>query len=179
MNASLVFTELLVGGLQVYIWIAFFLGGLTSIEKVSKLVRDIGNVEIVFIFAFAYVLGTIFDRIWDAVLSPFDKKVRIKVFSTDENCKKIRLKFFLNCKESQMKLVDYIRIRVRLTRATVCNLAMVIIGWNLIVATNPNTYWMPDNLYITSLLGSFMLLACFSYGKLLYTYYQMLKGLGN
>jgi len=78
-----------------------------------------------------------------------------------------------------MKLVDYIRIRVRLTRATVCNLAMVIIGWNLIVATNPNTYWMPDNLYITSLLGSFMLLACFSYGKLLYTYYQMLKGLGN
>lgn len=125
MATTAIFAELLVSGIETLAWLAFLVcivqrrhfdsAMLTSLKEWSALVT-------ILTVAAAYALGTVSDRLADAVFRTWDERLRRKRFPDDDQVGLTRL-CVAKESESLTKYLEYIRSRMRVARTTSFNAA--------------------------------------------------------
>lgn len=161
MNTTVIFAELLVCGVQSFIWIAFFVSLLIGVDLRSFFLT--WQSGLVFA-ALAYALGVIFDRVWDMFARPVDLWIRRKYFNSSEELHLLRIRIFSTQQSDFLSYIDYIRSRMRIARATLFN-AFAGAFVSLLFA----------NAACAFLLTAAALLSLFAFADLLKTYYGLLK----
>ncbi|MCB1196531.1 hypothetical protein KDK77_10140, partial [bacterium] len=120
MNGAALFVELLVGGVQVVVWVAVLALASVSPDRLMSVLTSHSIENSIVLMSAAYTLGVVFDRVWDALLSPVDKRIRSAFFADPEQAHRIRILLFSG-DAVRVQFVEYIRSRIRITRYTVCN----------------------------------------------------------
>ena len=174
MTTTAMFIEILIIGLQAVVWIALLAASIFGTKSVQlQNLSDWETLIIVLVFAIAYVLGTLVDRVTDtaflrvlkvrdefvkrckskeavkkaklntlemaaeifrsirAVTRPKSKEEKRTTFST------MRLKILMQ-NDAVAKFFDYQRSRLRIARATVLNLLLIIISGIIFLITRTN-----------------------------------------
>jgi hypothetical protein len=117
-----VFVELLVTGVQAFVWIALLI--VTIFGKGWVSVKTEPGFEVVLIaiaLAFAYALGILIDRVADWIFRPFDNRLRGK---NREQPTEWRLEVLARYPELAKDLA-YSRGRSRIARATSLNVTLI------------------------------------------------------
>jgi hypothetical protein len=125
-TTTAIFAELLVCGLETLVWLVFLTcvitgrhldaAGLAPLKDWSALVT-------ILIVAASYAVGTVSDRLADAVFGKWDEYLRRKKFADDDQVGLARLRI-AQASEPLAKYLEYIRSRMRLARATSFNAAL-------------------------------------------------------
>jgi hypothetical protein len=174
MATTAMFIEILIIGLQAVVWVALLAASIFGIKSVQlQNLSDWETLIIVLVFAIAYVLGILMDRLADtaflrvlkvrdefvkrckskeavkkaklntlemaaeifrsirAVTRPKSKEEKRTTFST------MRLKILIQ-NDAVAKFFDYQRSRLRIARATVLNLLLIIISGIIFLITRTN-----------------------------------------
>lgn len=136
MNTTAVFAELVVGGLQTLAWLAMLLMLILGVPDPLIPAGWAMAPLVVLLLAAAYVLGVLFDRVWDSLLKilKLDKLARgstpPKVNANDV----LRSKLFSRDARLAVDFVDYTRCRMRIARASMFNLALMTLFGSLLTA---------------------------------------------
>ncbi|TVR52006.1 MAG: hypothetical protein EA425_05755 [Puniceicoccaceae bacterium] len=126
----------------------------------------------------AYAFGVVFDRVWDHLSKPVDRKIRALYFASDSDVGMVRTNVFTKC-EHMRAFLDYIRTRMRIARN--CTFVFPLLGLGLVAASWRSTYEV-DRRAVLGLLVAFFLLGgfCFfAFRKLLESYYKQLRLAGE
>ena len=141
MTATAVFVEILFAGVQSIIWIVLILMGLYGVDPAQQVLQSVLGAEgllFIILFALAYTLGIINDRMarWCFSYIPnklldkcnpshyFEKK---QILDVDPPKQHDRMKI-LASEGKVTELLDFIRSRVRIARATAFNVPIIMMA---------------------------------------------------
>ncbi|MBL8090749.1 MAG: hypothetical protein JNJ43_10495 [Anaerolineales bacterium] len=131
MNTTLLFVELLIIGLEGWIWIFLFTSPLFPIKNYPNMLLIFKDWELVIIaifLALTYVLGVIIDRIADWRVRPLEKKHRADII-TDNTTPISVMRFSLGTQNDFLnQQLDYTRSRLRIMRASILNIIAITIA---------------------------------------------------
>jgi 8-oxo-dGTP pyrophosphatase MutT (NUDIX family) len=150
MATTAMFIEILIIGLQAVVWVALLAASIFGIKSVQlQNLSDWETLIIVLVFAIAYVLGILMDRLADTA---FNKIYKIRKLikplirkstkgDKDETLPapfgEMRLQIMMQ-NDTVGKFMDYQRSRLRIARATVLNLPLIIISGIIFLITRTN-----------------------------------------
>ena len=126
MSTTALFVELLVAGMQALVWLALLASARWDIKAVLEFLKeykDYSALITTLVLALAYVIGIFVDRIADSLCSWF-RSSGDRDFS--ETVGKVRL-LIMKESEGMAKFLDYQRSRLRIARATVFNIVMIML----------------------------------------------------
>lgn len=136
MATTAIFAELLVIGLQVVVWLTVLLFAATGAEPaIPKWAEEWSTLITLLVFAAAYVLGVLMDRISDSVFKLIDKdpppleqdpapvvqNPPARPFRPKVSIARLTV---ANTSDGLWPFLEYIRSRLRIARATAVNLAI-------------------------------------------------------
>lgn len=171
MNGAALFVELLVGGVQVLVWIAVL--ALADVSP-DRLMSVLSIENSIILMSAAYTLGVVFDRVWDAFLSPVDKRIRSAFFADPEQAHRIRTLLFSG-DAVRVQFVEYIRSRIRITRYTVCNALVTAVCAVIVFFIRHSELWRNRLLYGALIAVVLSAGAFYAHCVLISTYYKALK----
>lgn len=129
MGTTVFFAEIFIIGLQATVWAAVFAAALFG-TRLSDLAAFQGwemAMTLVFL-ALAHTLGLLVDRLADALFSPLDHRMRPAIIPEKE-APVWRMRLYLISRDDGLtKFVEFSRTRIRIVRATVFNLLMLLAG---------------------------------------------------
>jgi len=148
MSTTSLFVEILIIGLEAFVWLALILGTLWKpgpFFDILKQYKEYAALMTMLLLALAYVLGIIIDRLADSFYKLFryasDKPLPAPVA-------KMRLRI-MHDSEGMAKFLDYQRSRLRIARATVFNLLVTIVATSIwLIHSN-----IADALVLGSVIG--------------------------
>ncbi len=183
MTTTAIFAEILIIGLQASVWLALFVIWSFRVEvgriDLSPL-KDWSALITVFVVASAYTLGVAIDRLSDGLDGWADKKVREKRLpGSVRNYQKMRLRV-MGLNNGVSAFIEYIRSRIRIARATVLNLVLILISAELLIAEQPDLLagtepWVTAVGYRRTAGALLVAAVVTSWYKLTGTYYKRIK----
>ncbi|MCP5463082.1 MAG: hypothetical protein H7A34_07975 [bacterium] len=174
MNGAALFVELLVGGVQVVVWVAVLALASVSPDRLMSVLTSHSIENSIVLMSAAYTLGVVFDRVWDALLSPVDKRIRSAFFADPEQAHRIRILLFSG-DAVRVQFVEYIRSRIRITRYTVCNALITAVCSGIVFFIRHSEPWRDWFLYAVLFSVVFSACAFYAHCVLISTYYKTLK----
>lgn len=130
MSTTALFVEILVAGIQALVWLAMLASARWDIKpalEFLKAYKEYAALVATLVLALAYVIGIFIDRMADGFCRWFR-------YSSDqrlpESVGKIRLRIMKES-EGMAKFLDYQRSKLRIARATVFNLFMMIVATSI------------------------------------------------
>jgi len=123
MTTTAIFAELLVSGFETLAWVVlliFVVSGRRIDASTLVPYKDWSAAITILMVAACYALGTVSDRLADAVFGSWDKRLRRKWFKNDDQVGFSRLSV-ARSSEPLAKYLEYIRSRLRVARATSFN----------------------------------------------------------
>ena len=186
MSTTSLFVELLVGGIQSLTWLFILTATCFDLRGIWDHIGDLSAALTisggVFVLSIAYVLGVLFDRLWDGFLEAYlpdlkqiaKDQARKERSSVNDEFGEVRSKLYRADGEHAATFVAYSRSRMRVARASVFNIPLITICCYLfvLVRCEINKGWL---LLAVAIVGGLLsLLASFAYGRLQNAYYQNL-----
>jgi hypothetical protein len=142
MNTTLLFIELLIIGLEGWIWLTFILMSIFGVEAfvvTLSLLKDWQSLVFTTILALVYVVGVIIDRIADWSFRWLEKRVR-KPIVGDLNVPISVLRFSLGTQNDFLnQQLDYTRTRLRIVRASTLNFPVIALCLCIFIYTRPSS----------------------------------------
>ena len=180
MSTTLLFVELIIIGLQVTVWLVLvvllFLGhDWISPTQLSKW-QGLGSV---LLLAFAYTVGTLFDRLTDRIFKRWHERIKAREFP-DPPAALVAIRYEV-AKDNEYlnRLFEYTRSRMRISRATVVNapvIALLLVTYYLIWM---DSWSSKEKLLICGLTLAFglffVVLAIQAWNELMRTYVKLIK----
>lgn len=171
--------EILIGGFQTTVWLTLIILSIFGYEwiQLNTAERWLGLITI-FILGISYVLGVLFDRLWDFLLGKLDKKIRTTYFDNSELLNSARVRIFSKS-ETMASFLDYIRSRMRIARASVCNFCLITVTSLFFILTRLNhldVFLKLRLLVFTGICGVLLiLLAFYAWKNITNTYYKQVS----
>ncbi len=144
MTTTALFVELLVGGVQTLVWVTLLTLACCGPDHIEGIIAQQSLGSGVILILLAYAIGVVFDRLWDLVLKPIDRMIRKRIAPEPGRVDRIRALLFSK-DETKVSFVEYIRSRMRIARATVCNSVMIAVSAFTVRTAHhhePCTSWM-------------------------------------
>jgi hypothetical protein len=138
MATTAVFAEILVIGFQALIWLALLI--LTIIGPENMRLNSLGGWEsllTVLVLVAAYSLGIVVDRATDSLLERLDNRIAVKHMPRGLSDLTMRRLTITMHSEALEKFLDYARSRLRISRSTTINLALILITAAILILTRP------------------------------------------
>lgn len=140
MSTTAAVVEILITGIQASVWVVFITLGLFGYDWIhrvtSELEKWVGLVTI-FVLAISYTLGIVMDRVADwtlQLITPQTKSVLLRVKWIRHKALQDDLRISLLSRyEEIVALLEYIRHRLRIVRATVLNLVLITITSSIFI----------------------------------------------
>lgn len=173
MTTTALFAELVVGGVQTMGWLFILATLWHSPGRLLSVVRPLSAAEGFILLVFAYALGVVFDRLWDAALKPISQRLKKSILKHPNRADRIRAQLF-STDQPQAAFIDYIRSRLRVTRATLCNsllAALISASVHFWRASEP---WADTLTFVSVFATGVFLLAVFAYRDITHNYYKTL-----
>ncbi len=177
MNTTAIVIEILIGGLQTTAWLALIILSIFGYEwiQLSTAERWLGLT--IFIIVISYTLGVLFDRLWDFLLYKPDNVIRNRYLSKLE-LYSIRVRIFSKS-ETMASFLDYIRSRMRIARASLCNFCLISATSFFFILTRLNhldVFLKWKLLLFTGICGVLLiLLAFYAWKNITNTYYKQVS----
>lgn len=125
MGIVMVIFEILIAGLQAFIWFSVFLFAFFGNGPIDLNMFQGGGLITLIMIALAYSLGILVDRVADTIFSPLDHKLRRRVIpEKDAPVREMRL-YLMSIDDGTSKVLEYMRSRLRTARATALNVVMI------------------------------------------------------
>lgn len=178
MSTTALVSELLVGGILTMTWIILGLMGVFERKAILELLAANQLTTGAVFLAYSYALGVVLDRFWDILTKPIDKRTRRKLEISDDEIKELRRAVFSD-KDQTPEYIEYIRSRMRIARATLCNAIFLTLSGLFLYFRIHET---PQTVHAVSiaLVGcALTLLSYVAFNKLLNTYYKQLQTIGG
>lgn len=137
MSTTTLFVEILIVGLLALVWLVLLIGSIWHLKcaiEFLKSMSDYAAFFIALIFGSAYIMGIFVDRVSDSLYKRFQYSDNC---SNDRSFGEKRLRI-LNEGEGMAKFLDYQRSRLRIARATIFNLLLIIIAGLIYIVRNNN-----------------------------------------
>lgn len=136
MSTTTLFVELLIIGIEALVWVLLLVGSLTDVSLVCVIEKLKGwsgysALITVMFLAVAYTLGILVDRASDI----FYKLVQFRPGRLPAGVGEMRLTV-MSANDGMAKFLDYQRSRLRIARATACNLFAVAVSGMFWVYSN-------------------------------------------
>ncbi len=183
MSTTAVFVEIMIVGIQGFIWIAILFSSIFGIEPFNwifapDLPKWIGPSISIFLLAFSYTFGVILDRIADSPLFPnFPKKLLLKNKKIDDwySSEHKERRFSVLIREGTLTpYLDYFRSRTRLLRTTSLNIILIIVSSMVFLSFHDinTTQYQINKIFLCLIIGGLSLLAItlFAWGWVELTY---------
>ena len=178
MSTTSVFVELFVCGLQALVWLTLLSTIIVGPLKLDAL-KDYASVPAgVVVFALAYGIGVILDRVWDWCSTPIYARVRRSHFSDSDSVNTARKAMF-SSPTPYIDLIEYIRSRMRVARSTAFNAVLIAILCLLLTLLQPETLQRRMGLWIAAAVAGLSGLAFFAFVQIAHNYFRTLKNFGN
>lgn len=180
MSTTLLFVELIVIGLQVTLWLAlvvllFFGHGWLNLSELVKW-QTTGTL---ILLAFAYTIGTLFDRLTNRIFSRLNEGLKTREFP-DPPAALVAIRYAV-AKENEYlnRLFEYTRSRMRIARATAINAPIISLLLLAYYFIRMNTWTLETKFAIgafTVIFGLLMaVLAVHAWDKLMTTYIKLVR----
>jgi hypothetical protein len=177
MNTTNLFVELVVIGVGtlfslILIVLSCFDYRWISWDKVTS------STMLIPLLSITYLLGIVTDRIADAILDSWNKKLRFKTFSTNEKYHEALTYVYNYANERIISLFLYGRSRLRISRAWIFNCIFLAITVPIFVWTRlpqiPNNTRISIIIFSTIIFGMGTVVNCFTWRKLTINDYKRL-----
>ena len=136
MSTTALFAELLVVGFEALVWISLFLSAFFGIGWLLDLIsifEKAGLFAAIVMVGFAYLVGIIFDEIFDALTAGWSRRIKASIHEKNlPEMWDMQAHIIGNSKEATEQL-GYIRTRVRIMRSSIYNFGLIGIGAILFV----------------------------------------------
>ena len=180
MNASLVFAELVVIGLQVLTWLGLLFATLfPDALKILTNLHEWDALVTAIVLAGAYSAGTIFDRLCDSVFGSWNQRLKDAVLPPQRVPLTIMRYTAALGNDDLNRLFEYTRSRMRIARATAVNGPLVVIAAVLFVTVGPAGLSIgPRGRLIAFIVGSgggITGAAIFGWQRFMRTYLELVK----
>lgn len=182
MNTTLLFTELLINGLQVSVWLTLATLTVIGTEWLAKIqLQQLAGWEAIIVLlalSFFYTLGIIFDRLADFSFSKWERRIRNRVTPGADFTTKMRFELGESYKYFEGQF-EYTKSRVRIARSSSLNFLITTIMAMVFVALRFPQLEKADKLLMVGAIfisGSLLTLAAlYAWYKLQYTYLKQVK----
>ncbi|RJP61392.1 MAG: hypothetical protein C4541_01960 [Candidatus Auribacter fodinae] len=171
MNTTALFVELLVGGVQSLVWICLISLFWFEPVRIVALLKQESIASSAILLMFAYALGVIFDRVWDVLLKPVDHHIRKTMISDLDKLLGIRSRLFAQ-DSSHIMFVEYIRTRMRVSRATLCNSLLTALCALLLRVCYIEENWVEYIVFASSVIA---IVSFHAFMDITVTYYRTLS----
>ena len=176
MKTTALFAEIAIGGLETLAWMLIFIVTIFGPDKINISVFHDSSSKTILLLAVAYILGIIFDRLWDIILRSHKDKIRDLIIDKDVLHKR-RLLVFCDSK-ALAEFFDYIASRLRLARASIFNFIMITIAYVLLISLRVDSTKYPKySLLLTGIiLGlGLVVLSYVAWRRLIKTYAEQMS----
>ncbi len=173
MKEPILIAELLISGLLTLTWsvlgLAFFIG----LNPMLTAIPQMGIAGVTILALYCYIIGIVTDRIWDILTKPTDRRIRRTYFETDDvlNAGRSRV---LATNAERFQFFDYIRMRMRVTRAVVCNAPLITAAVGLLL-WKAGALISPGGIYLLASLLLFTIASNYAFVRISHNYYKQLK----
>jgi hypothetical protein len=174
MTTTALFVEILVGGVQSLIWLGLLFLIWCDPKNLLAWFKDGSLGSSVILLLLSYSIGVVFDRMWDLVIKPIDRRIRAHFLPETGRVHQIRILLFSK-DETRAYFVEYIRSRMRISRATVCNSIMMVIASVIVYIIYRKESW--SSWLVCLALFSFLMAiaAIYAYVNITTNYYKTLQ----
>ncbi len=177
MTTTTLIVEILISGILTCLWLLF--GTLIAFghHTFTSTVKDYPELAAVIGIAVAYTVGVTFDRLWDFLTTPTNRRIRSRYFPDEDELTAVRMRLF-GIETALQGYMEYIRSRMRIARAAMCNLPLILLtGLGLALRHGA---WSPGQYAAVAGLGLLAFAAAtYSYHKLEHAYYRQLQAVGR
>ncbi len=173
MKEPILIAELLISGLLTLTWLALGLAFFVQPGSIFGALPNFSLSGTLILALYCYIVGIVTDRIWDLLTKPTDRRIRRKYFESDEELSVIRSQVLASSAES-FQFFDYIRMRMRVIRAVVCNAPLILIATALLL-WKAGGLLEPGAIFILVVLALFVLCANYAFRRITRNYYEQLK----
>lgn len=138
MNTTSLFIDLLISGIQVALWLCLLIASVLGFDP--KILKEIKGWEVVLAVALltiVYPVGIFIDNLADELLRPIGRKIR-KQFHLDDSPSVMKL-LTRTKDDSLSRYFEYVRTRIRISRSSAFNFALITIFGELFILTR----WSP------------------------------------
>lgn len=179
MNTTPIVIEILIGGFQTTVWLALIILSIFGYEWIQLGTAERWLGLTIFIIVISYTLGILFDRLWNFLLHKPDEMIRNKYFSKSE-LYQLRVRIFAKS-ETMASFLDYIRSRMRIARASLCNFCLITASslfFILIRLNHLDVFLKWKLLLFTGICGALLiLLAFYAWKSITNTYYKQVSNI--
>lgn len=176
MSTTNLFIELLIIGYMSCVWLAIFLAALFGLPPAISILNFLEKAQLlitIVLTSFAYFLGVLVDRLADTALGRWDESVQERVRQSDEpSILEMQAVLFVKAPESVTRF-GYQQNRLRVVRAAVFNIGLLIISFLLFVALQPSQRPSPAAGWTVIVVGVAIWIATvFTYFRVTLSYWQ-------
>jgi hypothetical protein len=130
MNTTMLFAEIIVIGLQSFVWILFLVlsvFGTNWITIISVALKDWQAFIAIIFVPIIYTLGIIIDRLSDILTDPWNERIKKQIIGNTEYPSTV-MRFALGQNNPTLNMqLEYTRTRMRIMRASAINFALTTV----------------------------------------------------
>lgn len=165
METTKMYIELIVVGLETFVWICMFLVDIVGNKIISVLEKILNNFSVsLLLIGILYVIGVLIDRLTDIIFQKFENKIR------KESGLQAKTSFIIWKKYNLENFSDYTRSRIRILRASTINIPLIMLSLVWYVFIFYKQFSVIIYIYFIGML--FMYASWKGYKKSLKTYYD-------
>jgi hypothetical protein len=150
MATTVLFVEHLITGLQAAVWIGLIIFSCFGFDWVKlDVVKDFESVAIVLLLSFVYPIGLFVDNFADAILKNWSERIRDQRMKKEnlEGGSLLIMKVLKDIDDDYLKAyIGYVRTRMRISRSTAVNFALITITSLIFTSTRLTT--LPQSQFI-------------------------------
>ena len=183
MSTTAIFVELLIVGIETFIWLGFLVSSLFGVKWFSFigfLFEKSSLTSTILFVGLAYVFGIVFDEISDTLIEPWANRIRNSTREEkDPEVWDMQAYVFSRSEETAVKL-DYMRSRLRILRSTIFNLILIVLFSLLFLWTTmivPTSNKVNITLFISIFGFSLLALVVFVYWRIAHAYWMRTRSL--
>jgi hypothetical protein len=181
MNTSILFIELIIIGMQTFVWIFLLVFMQVDSSIIIKLLDNIGGeIFVIFIIPTCYTLGVFTDRIADTIFSKWNQKLKDKIIpNPNPNIGSMRY-IVTEKNESLNRFLDYTRSRIRIARASSINFPISTICFIVLGVSKKYFYFFSGISIVSISIGIFFsILAIFSWKNVTIRHLDLVRTMYN
>lgn len=183
MSTTTLFVELVIIGLEVIVWLMLLISsifGITWFLPISTVFDKANLFMSLLTFSVAYVLGIIFDEIYDFFIRPWENRIQKQLQDAGHPKMWDMQAYIFSHSDEATSQLHYVRARLRILRASIFNIALIALFtilflWQQFPTTNP----IRSSLMIfTGAIGIILVgLTVFVYQRIVVSYWLRLRSI--
>lgn len=166
METTKFYIELIIVGLETFVWMAIFFINIIEDKILGILYKILNNFSSsLLLIGILYIIGVLMDRLVDSIFQKLENEIR------NNSGLETKSAILVWKKHDQEKFADYTRSRIRIIRASIINIPLITISlmWSVFKFYQQEYFAMG---YIFILGALFTYVAKKSLNRLLKTYYD-------